>query len=77
MSWLLKTEPSAYSFDDLVSSGGTTWDGVTSPAAVKDLRAMKKGDTVVIYHTGGERAAVGLSVVPLTEAQLRFLTRGA
>jgi len=62
-TWLLKTEPSEYSFDDLVRDQKTAWDGVANPVARKHLAAMKKGDAVVIYHTGGERRAVGLASV--------------
>jgi predicted RNA-binding protein with PUA-like domain len=126
MNYLLKTEPTVYSFSDLARDGETLWDGVTNPAAVKHLREMKPGDGVVIYHTGDEKRAVGaakvvsvdvsdpkfpqvrikarkafarptslaeikenklfaesalvrqgrLSVVPLTEEQWRFLSRG-
>jgi predicted RNA-binding protein with PUA-like domain len=125
MNYLLKTEPSVYSFADLQREKTTIWDGVTNPAAVKNLRGMKAGDRLVIYHTGDEKSAVGtasvisvdasepknpkvrisagkaiakpvqlaeikksalfsgsplvtqgrLSVVPLTNAQLAFLTR--
>jgi predicted RNA-binding protein with PUA-like domain len=59
--WLLKTEPSAYSFERLVKEKRTRWDGVTNPAALKNLRAMKKGDAVIVYHTGDVRACVGLA----------------
>lgn len=58
--WLLKTEPGTYSYADLERDGETRWDGVANPAALKNIRAMKVGDEAVIYHTGGERAAVGL-----------------
>jgi len=61
--WLLKTEPGAYSYEDLERDGKTTWDGVTNPVALRNLRAMKAGDQVVIYHTGSERAAVGIAEV--------------
>ncbi len=61
--WLLKTEPSTYSWDDLARDGRTTWDGVTNPAALKNLRAMQVGDRLVVYHTGDEKAAVGLARV--------------
>ena len=61
--WLLKTEPGEYSYEDLERDGKTTWDGVTNPVAVRNLRAMKPGDEVVVYHTGSERAAVGLAEV--------------
>ncbi|MGI9102975.1 MAG: EVE domain-containing protein [Terriglobales bacterium] len=126
MPYLLKTEPSEYSFADLQKDKATIWDGVTNPVALKNLRAMKPGDELIIYHTGDERRTVGaaavesvdisdpktpkirikaarqlakpmslaeikadpefrdspllkqgrLSVVPLTEAQHRILTRG-
>jgi predicted RNA-binding protein with PUA-like domain len=62
-TWLLKTEPTVYSFDDLLRDGTTTWDGVTNPTALKHLRSMKKGDTAIIYHTGVEKAAVGLATI--------------
>jgi predicted RNA-binding protein with PUA-like domain len=123
MPYLLKTEPSEYSFADLQRDKTTVWDGVTNPVALKNLRGMQKGDGLVIYHTGDEKRTVGtasvvsvdssdpksprvtikvgkpvrpttlaeiksnklfkdspllrqgrLSVVPLTEAQYRFLT---
>src|SRR6202453_5343841 len=63
MIYLLKSEPTAYSFADLVREKETDWTGVTNPQAVKNLRAMKKGDKLVIYHTGDEKAAVGLAHV--------------
>ncbi len=61
--WLLKTEPSTYAYDDLVRDKKTTWDGVTNALALKHIRSMGKGDEAIIYHTGGERAAVGLAQV--------------
>lgn len=61
--WLVKTEPSEYSFDHLERAGKAVWDGVRNPAAVRNLRAMKAGDRVVVYHTGDEKAAVGLAEV--------------
>jgi predicted RNA-binding protein with PUA-like domain len=61
--WLLKTEPSAYSFADLECDGKTVWDGVTNALALKHLRAMKKGDLAFIYHTGDERQIVGIAEV--------------
>jgi len=61
--WLLKTEPGAYSYSDLERDGGTVWDGVKNPAALKNIRGMKAGDPVIIYHTGSERAAVGIARV--------------
>jgi predicted RNA-binding protein with PUA-like domain len=63
MRYLLKTEPTAYSFADLLREKETDWTGVTNPTAVKNLRAMKRGDKLVIYHTGDEKAAVGLAQV--------------
>jgi predicted RNA-binding protein with PUA-like domain len=62
-TWLLKTEPSSYSFADLTRDKRTRWDGISNPTALKHARAMQKGDRVVIYHTGGERRAVGLAEV--------------
>lgn len=61
--WLLKTEPSTYSYDDLVRDGKATWDGVANPTALKNIRSMKKGDLAIIYHTGDEKAAVGVAQV--------------
>jgi len=61
--WLLKTEPSAYGFADLRRDGVTRWDGITAPAALLHLRAAARGDLVVIYHTGNEKAAVGLATI--------------
>jgi predicted RNA-binding protein with PUA-like domain len=61
--WLLKTEPSEYAYDDLERAGTATWDGVTNPAALKNLRSMKAGDRVFVYHTGDEKAVVGMAEV--------------
>ena len=61
--WILKTEPSTYSFDDLQGEQTAVWDGVKNPLALKHLRAMQAGDDVLIYHTGDEKAAVGLARV--------------
>ena len=61
--WLVKTEPGTYSYDDLEREGRAVWDGVANPVALRNLRAMKAGDPVVVYHTGDERAAVGLGEV--------------
>ncbi len=58
MPYLLKTEPSVYSFADLQREKTTIWDGVTNPVALKNLRGMKSGDQLVIYHTGDEKSAV-------------------
>jgi predicted RNA-binding protein with PUA-like domain len=63
MPYLLKTEPAVYSFADLQRDQNTIWDGVTNPAAVKNLRGMKPGDGLVIYHTGDEKSAVGAATV--------------
>ena len=63
MPYLLKTEPDAYSFDDLEREGETVWDGVTNPVAVRNLREMKPGEHLVIYHTGDERRAIGSATV--------------
>jgi predicted RNA-binding protein with PUA-like domain len=57
--WLLKTEPGAYSYDDLEREGRTRWDGVSNPTALKNIRGMKAGDRAFLYHTGGEKAVVG------------------
>ncbi|HEY6548529.1 MAG TPA: EVE domain-containing protein [Vicinamibacteria bacterium] len=61
--WLLKTEPSTYSFADLEKAKKAVWDGVANPVALRNLRALKVGDRVVVYHTGDEKAAVGLATV--------------
>lgn len=63
MNYLLKTEPSVYSFANLQKEQSTIWDGVTNPVAVKNLRGMQKGDKLVIYHTGDEKSAVGTAAV--------------
>jgi predicted RNA-binding protein with PUA-like domain len=63
MNYLLKTEPTVYSFADLQRENATIWDGVTNPAAVRHLREMKPGDHIVIYHTGDEKSAVGTATV--------------
>ncbi|MGA3348110.1 MAG: EVE domain-containing protein [Candidatus Sulfotelmatobacter sp.] len=59
MNYLLKTEPSVYSFADLQHEQTTIWDGVTNPVALKNMRGIKPGDKLVIYHTGDEKSAVG------------------
>ena len=68
MPYLLKTEPNAYSFADLQREKETMWEGVSAPAAVKNLRGMKKGDELVIYHTGGEKRTVGTATVMAVDA---------
>jgi predicted RNA-binding protein with PUA-like domain len=60
--WLLKTEPSEYSFDDLVRDGVTAWTGIANPQAQANLRAMREGDRVLVYHSG-EKRAVGVAQV--------------
>jgi predicted RNA-binding protein with PUA-like domain len=64
--WLLKTEPGEFSFDDLVARGVEPWDGVSNPAALRNLRAARVGEVCVIYHTGDQRQAVGLATVERT-----------
>jgi predicted RNA-binding protein with PUA-like domain len=61
--WILKTEPGTYSLDDLKRERRTRWDGVTNPVALKHLRSMRAGDQAFIYHTGDEKAIVGLARV--------------
>ena len=68
MPYLLKTEPSEYSFAQLQKDKSTVWDGVTNPVALKNLRGMKKGDELVIYHTGDEKRTVGTAVVESVHA---------
>lgn len=60
--WLFKEEPDHYSFQDLQRDGTTTWDGVTNNLARKYLRQVRRGDRVLIYHTGKEKAVVGEAV---------------
>jgi len=66
--FLFKSEPGVYSFDDLLRDGETMWDGVTAPAAVKNLREMKPGTKWIFYHTGDERTAVGTGTVVSVDA---------
>jgi predicted RNA-binding protein with PUA-like domain len=61
--FLLKTEPSVYSFDDLIREKTTVWDGVTNFAALKHMRSMHKGDSAFIYHSGEEKQIVGLAKI--------------
>jgi len=61
--WLLKTEPTVYSYTDLEREGETMWDGVTQNHALQNLRKIERGDVAIIYHTGDERAAVGIAEV--------------
>ena len=59
--WLLKTKADCYSWDDLVKDKKTAWDGVSNALALKHIRTMKKGDLALIYHTGDEKAAIGIA----------------
>ncbi|MFI5365719.1 MAG: EVE domain-containing protein [Candidatus Binatia bacterium] len=59
--WLLKTEPAAYSFAQLRRDTHAVWDGVKNPMALKNLSQMQKGDQLFIYHTGDEKAVVGIA----------------
>jgi predicted RNA-binding protein with PUA-like domain len=68
MNYLLKTEPSEYSFADLQRDGETVWDGVSNPVALKHLRAMKPGDRLIIYETGDKKSAVGTAAVVSVDA---------
>jgi predicted RNA-binding protein with PUA-like domain len=68
MAYLLKTEPTVYSFADLQRENTTIWDGVTNPVALKNLRAMKAGDRLIVYHTGDEKSAVGSATVVSVDA---------
>jgi predicted RNA-binding protein with PUA-like domain len=61
--WIVKTEPSTYSYDDLERQKTAVWDGVKNNLALKHLRAMKPGDQVLVYHTGDEKAVVGAAEV--------------
>ncbi|MFZ0590651.1 MAG: EVE domain-containing protein [Bryobacteraceae bacterium] len=67
MPYLLKSEPDAYSFSDLLREKETVWDGVTNPVALRNLRDMKAGEKLVIYHTGNEKKAVGTATVTNVE----------
>lgn len=61
--WLFKEEPDSFSYDDLTRDGSATWSGVSNPQAQKNLREVKKGDRVFFYHTGKEKAVVGIMEV--------------
>ena len=61
--WLLKTEPTTYSWNDLVKAKRAVWDGVKNPAALRNMREMNVGDQAFIYHTGDEKAIVGIAKV--------------
>lgn len=68
MDYLLKTEPSEYSFADLQRDQSTVWDGVSNPVALKNLRAMKAGEHLVIYETGDHKRAIGTASVVSVDA---------
>ena len=61
MNWLLKEEPTHYSYDDLAKDGRTAWTGVRNPLAQKHLRGIRKGDRIFFYHTGNEKSVVGIA----------------
>jgi predicted RNA-binding protein with PUA-like domain len=61
--WLVKTEPSSYSYEDMEKEQTAVWDGVKNPVALKNLRAMHPGDQVLVYHTGDQKAVVGWATV--------------
>jgi predicted RNA-binding protein with PUA-like domain len=68
LDYLLKTEPSEYSFVDLQRDGDTLWDGIANPGAVKNLREMRPGARLIIYETGSRKSAVGTATVLSVDA---------
>ena len=70
MSYLLKTEPSTYSFADLQKEKQTVWDGIKNPFAIRNLAKMEPGEKLVIYHTGREKTAVGTATVVKVDASV-------
>lgn len=68
MDYLLKTEPSEYSFGDLQRDKQTVWDGVSNPVALKNLRGMQPGERLIIYETGDHKSAVGTASVVSVDA---------
>ena len=68
MPYLLKTEPSTYSFSDLQREGTTLWDGVSNPVALRNMSTMRAGERLIIYHTGDEKSAVGTATVTSVDA---------
>jgi predicted RNA-binding protein with PUA-like domain len=66
MRWLVKEEPTNYNFDRFVADGSTVWSGVKNPVAQKHLRSMQQGDRVFFYHTGNEKAIIGIAKVTAT-----------
>lgn len=67
--WLLKTEPETFGWDDMIRDGKTEWDGVRNPTAAMHLKAMKVGDRGLFYHSGKEKASVGVMEVTRTAKQ--------
>jgi predicted RNA-binding protein with PUA-like domain len=67
--YLLKTEPTEYSFANLQKDGTTEWDGVSNPVALRNIAQMKPGDKLVVYHTGDEKSAVGTATVVSVDAK--------
>jgi predicted RNA-binding protein with PUA-like domain len=61
--WILKTEPTSYAFENLLKDKKATWDGLRNPQALNNIRSMRKGDHVMIYHTGDEKRIVGLAEI--------------
>ena len=61
MNWLMKEEPANYSYDDLARDGRTSWTGVRNPLAQKHLRSIRSGDRIFFYHTGNEKAVIGVA----------------
>jgi predicted RNA-binding protein with PUA-like domain len=59
--WLVKSDPDTYGLSDLQRDGTTRWDGVSNPVAVKHIRAIQKGDEILVYHTGAEKSVVGVA----------------
>jgi predicted RNA-binding protein with PUA-like domain len=68
MPYLLKSEPTTYSFEDLERDGETVWDGISNPQALLNLRSMKPGEKLIIYHSGTGKAAVGTAKVVSVDA---------
>jgi predicted RNA-binding protein with PUA-like domain len=68
MPYLLKSEPTTYSFEDLERDGETVWDGISNPQALLNLRSMKPGEKLIIYHSGTGKAAVGTAMVVSVDA---------
>ena len=72
MPYLLKSEPDTYSYDDLLRDGETIWDGISNPQALINLRSMKPGEQLVIYHSGKGKVAVGTAkVVSVDDSDLK------